>query len=72
MRYSKMKLAELVACCGRLNGATETSLLGIERAIAEIVYVAQSDLLRRMEEAANRLPPGQDQVPRRVADRLAL
>lgn len=44
------KLAELIAFKGRLDSAEEHHLLGIERAIAEIIYIVRMDCVKRIRQ----------------------
>lgn len=47
MNYTTAELAELVAFKARLD-VSEIEMLGIERALVEIVFIARKDLLERL------------------------
>lgn len=50
MMMTNRKLAELIALKGRVTEAREATLLGFERAIAEIIYIARMETIEMLRE----------------------
>ena len=60
MKFTTEQLAELVALKARLNDADEATMLGIERALVEIVYNAKQETLSDLISVARETMTGDE------------